>query len=202
MIIAKLNNLRIAPRKTRLLVELLRGLDVAVAENQLRNMNRKPAGPIFKLLKSAIANAENNFKLKKDNLFIKEIFVDEGVPLKRWMPKAYGRATQILKKSSHITIKLEEKIKSLKIEEKIKGKDDKKDVKIVSSLNEIKQERKHKKITEQDTREEQTEHEPSKKDIKDLSLKNAGSKKLETRADKKGERKIGKFKKLFQRKAI
>ena len=61
MIIAKLNNLRIAPRKTRLIVDLIRGLSVSVAESQLKNMAEKSARPILKLLNSAVANAENNF---------------------------------------------------------------------------------------------------------------------------------------------
>lgn len=202
MILAKLNNLRIAPRKTRLIADLIRGLDVLAAENQLKNMVQKSARPILKLLKSAIANAENNFKLKKDNLYIKEIFVDEGAPLKRWMPRAYGRASQILKKTSRITIKLEEKIKTLKTAEKITEQKDKSDVKIVSSLSEIKQENKQEKIKEELAKKESAGHEPVKKDIKDLSLKNAGSKKAASRSDKPGDKKVGKIRKLFQRKTI
>jgi len=202
MIIAKLNNLRIAPRKTRLIVDLIRGLNVSVAESQLKNMAQKSARPILKLLNSAVANAENNFKLKKDNLYIKEIFVDEGAPLKRWMPKAYGRASQILKKSSHITIKLEEKIKTLKVAEKIIKEKNKSDVKIVSSLDEIKKENKQEKITLEINKKEGEDHEPVKKDVKDLSLKNTGSKKAAARADRPGHKKFGKIKKLFQRKTI
>ena len=202
MIIAKLNNLRIAPRKTRLIVDLIRGLSVSAAKSQLENMAQKSARPILKLLNSAVANAENNFKLKKDNLYIKEIFVDEGAPLKRWMPKAYGRASQILKKSSHITIKLEEKIKTLKVAEKIIKEKNKSDVKIVSSLDEIKKENKQEKITLEINKKEGEDHEPVKKDVKDLSLKNTGSKKAAARADRPGHKKFGKIKKLFQRKTI
>ena len=106
---AKISGLKIAPRKVRLVCDVIRGMTCEQAVSQLQFMTKKSALPILKLLNSAIINAENNFKLKKDNLFIKEIFADEGAKLKRWRPRAFGRAAPILKRSSHITIVLEEK---------------------------------------------------------------------------------------------
>ena len=105
---AKLRFLRIAPRKVRLVADLIRAKSALAAESQLSFMPKGSARPMLKLLNSAVANAENNFKLKKDNLFIKRIMDDEGPKLKRWRPRAFGRAAPILKRSSHITIILDE----------------------------------------------------------------------------------------------
>lgn len=105
---AKLKNLRMSPRKVRLLADIVRGLEAGNAFDQLRFAGKLAAKPVMKLLGSAVANAENNFGLSKDNLYIKEIKVDEGATLKRWMPKAHGRATPIRKRSSHITLVLSE----------------------------------------------------------------------------------------------
>lgn len=104
--------IRMSPKKVRLVVDLIRGMDVLKAETQLRFTPKLAKDPVLKLLRSAIANAENNFDLKKDNLFIKKIVVDEGPTLKRWQPKAHGRAGAIRKRSSHISIVLEEKVSS------------------------------------------------------------------------------------------
>ena len=107
---AKLKSIRIAPRKVRLVSDLVRGMEAPIALGQLR-MTMKGASPaIKKLLESAIANGENNFGLDKDNLYIFDIIVDAGPTLKRWMPKAYGRAGQILKRTSQIEIILEERV--------------------------------------------------------------------------------------------
>lgn len=106
---AKLNNLRIAPRKVRLVVDLIRGLDVDTARDQLHFLPKKSAGAISKLLNSAIANAKHNFKLDPTSLYISEIFAGEGVTLKRIMPRAMGRAAHIRKRSSHITLVLADK---------------------------------------------------------------------------------------------
>lgn len=105
---ARLRFLRMAPRKVRSVADLIRRLKVADAEYQLQFMSRDAALPILKLLKSAIANAENNNKLKKDNLFVKSVFVDQGPVLKRYRPRAFGRAAEIKKRSAHITIILDE----------------------------------------------------------------------------------------------
>ena len=115
---ASLNNLRIAPRKVRLVAGLLGGMDIEHAKSQLKFTVKRSADPISKLLDSAAANAENNFSLVKTNLFIKEIRVDEGRKLKRYKPKGFGRAMPIQKKTSHISIVLEEKVPGLKVDKK------------------------------------------------------------------------------------
>ena len=105
---AQLNNLRIAPRKVRFVADLLRGLTVTEAEAQLLIHNRRSAAPLLKLLRSAVANAVNNQKISPDSLRVKEIFVGQGTMLKRFMPRAQGRAAAIHKKFSHVTLVLEE----------------------------------------------------------------------------------------------
>lgn len=111
---AQLNNLRIAPRKVRLVAQVLRGMPVEKAESQLDFTVKRSAGHLKKLLKSAVSNAENNFGLVKENLFIKELIVNEGRKLKRNMPRAMGQSNLIEKKSSHLRIVLEEKVSGLK----------------------------------------------------------------------------------------
>lgn len=138
---AKLSQLRIAPRKVRLVADSIRGLDVEIAQAQLANLNKVAARPLLKLLDSAIANATNNFKLAKSNLYISELRVDEGPTMKRYTPRAMGAASAINKRTSHINIVLSEKIASKEVEkeksEKVKKED--KDVKIVESLEEMKE---------------------------------------------------------------
>ena len=115
---ASLKHLRIAPRKTRLVAGIVRGLDVNKASNQLKFLNKKASKPFLKLLESAIANAVNNYDLDKNNLIIKEIKVDEGHVLKRWLPRAHGRATILRKKMSHVSVVLSEIVDSGKKEAK------------------------------------------------------------------------------------
>ncbi|MBI2591512.1 MAG: 50S ribosomal protein L22 [Candidatus Brennerbacteria bacterium] len=105
--IAKLNHLRISPRKVRLVASLLKGLSVNEAEAQLLFQIRRPAKPILKLLRSAVANAKNQ-QMKTDQLGIVKIEVNQGPRFKRFMPRARGSASLIEKKSSHITLVLEE----------------------------------------------------------------------------------------------
>lgn len=105
---AKLNHLRMAPRKARLIATVIKGLSVNDAEAQLAVNPKRASEPVLKLLRSAIANAVNNAKMDASKLIVKEIRVDGGPMLKRWLPRAQGRATPIQKKSSHITIVLEE----------------------------------------------------------------------------------------------
>jgi large subunit ribosomal protein L22 len=109
---AKANFIKISPRKLRLVVDLIRGLKVGEAVDQLQFSKKNAALPLIKLLKSAIANATNNFDIKEDNLFIKEIRADDGPTLHRWMPKARGRATPIRKRTTHVSLILEEIVKS------------------------------------------------------------------------------------------
>ncbi len=105
---AQLNRLRIAPRKVRLVADLIRGQKVEKALLLLENTVKRSSDPLKKLLLSAVANAENNFKLNKDNLYITEIQIGEGPTLKRWMPRAYGRASKILKRTSNVNLIVEE----------------------------------------------------------------------------------------------
>lgn len=136
---AVLRRYRVAPRKVRLVVDLIRGLDVEKALGQLEFVNKKSALAVKKLLNSAIANAVNNFSLERNNLFIKSSFVDQGQVLKRWMPRAHGRASRIKKYTSHVTLILDEKVPSKVV--KADAKKDSKDKKIKTeklSLDKIK----------------------------------------------------------------
>lgn len=107
---AKIKYLKQSPRKVRLIADLIRGGDVIDAEKQLHFSSKKGAEHLLKLLKSAVSNAEN-LQLGKDNLRIKEIRVNKGPILKRFMPRARGRATTIRKRTSHVSLTLEEKKK-------------------------------------------------------------------------------------------
>lgn len=109
---AHLRHLRLAPRKVRAVVDLVRGMPVDTAIDQLTILPRGAAQPVLKLLNSAIANAEHNFKLDRHSLRIKSIVANEGPRLKRFQPRAFGRAAEILKRSTHITIILEDAAKS------------------------------------------------------------------------------------------
>jgi len=109
MITAKLNNYRHAPRKVRLVTDLIRGKNVVAALNHLMFVPKKASAPIKKLLDSAIANATHNFNLQPENLFIKSISVNQGPIMKRSMPRARGRAFPIHKHTSHVHLVLAEK---------------------------------------------------------------------------------------------
>lgn len=96
--------IRQSPYKVRRVLDLVRGLPVEEAEHVLRLTNRAAAHPIAKTLKSAVANAEHNHALDADELFVAEAYADEGPTLRRFKPRARGRATRIDKRTSHITI--------------------------------------------------------------------------------------------------
>jgi len=96
--------IRESPNKVRRVLDLVRGLPVDEARIVLQFTNRKAAGTIVKVLDSAVANAEHNFALDADELYVAEAYADEGPTLKRWRPRARGRATKIRKRTSHITI--------------------------------------------------------------------------------------------------
>ncbi|MHB1653525.1 MAG: 50S ribosomal protein L22 [Desulfitobacteriaceae bacterium] len=100
---------RISPRKVRQVVNLIRGKSVSDAMAILQFTPKGSTEPVTKVLKSAVANAEHNLELSTDNLFVSEIFVDEGPTLKRIKPRAMGRADQIRKRMSHITVVVGEK---------------------------------------------------------------------------------------------
>jgi large subunit ribosomal protein L22 len=101
---AQAKHVRQSPSKVRIVLDLVRGLPVDEARVVLDFTNRKAAGTVKKVLDSAIANAEHNFALDAEELFVVEAFADEGPTLKRWRPRARGRATRIRKRTSHITI--------------------------------------------------------------------------------------------------
>ena len=102
-------HIRIAPQKVRLVLQTIKGKPVVEALAMLRFMPHKATGPVSKALKSAAANAENNFNLDPDELVVVRVSADEGRTLKRWRPRARGRANQILKRSSHVTVVVSEK---------------------------------------------------------------------------------------------
>ena len=104
---AKLNKLDIAPRKVRAIIRIISGLPVGEAEAQLLFRKERATLPIIKLLKSVVANAENQ-GIATTNLYVKKIWADEGQVMKRWLPRARGMATPLHKKFSHVTIVLGE----------------------------------------------------------------------------------------------
>ena len=108
-VMAKLNNLRVSPRKVRLVADLIRGLGVKDARIQLSFLVKRSSLPILKLLNSAAANAKHNLKLNPDEMYVSGITVDGGPVLKRTMPRAMGRAYVIRKRTSHVKLTLSEK---------------------------------------------------------------------------------------------
>ena len=96
--------IRISPQKARLVADVVRGKDVETAITTLRFMPKKAARIIRKVVESAVANADQNETIDVDTLYVKDIFVDGGPMLKRFRPRAQGRATRILKRTSHITV--------------------------------------------------------------------------------------------------
>lgn len=177
---SQLKNLRVAPRKTKLVTDLIRGLDVAEALNQLDVTVKRSMPYVKKLLLSAIANGENNFGLDKDNLYVYDAFVGAGPTLVRWMPKAYGRAGKILKRTSNITIVLEEKIEG-------KGR---------KSQEQIEEERRKRLAKSEKVREEQGEDKEEKK------KSTVSAKKEDKREGVRGSEKKGWTSKIFRRKSM
>ncbi len=169
----KLNYLKIAPRKVRLVANSLKGLSVSEAEAQLLISPRRVSLAIIKLLRSAVANAKNNSQMNTNHLFIKEIRVDQGPMLKRYMPRAMGRATPIQKKSSHIILVLAESEKTKAPRFKI-----------------VKPEKISKKISSGETKRKKTEPEKPKPPEK------------ETKETPKPAAKQGFIKRMFRRKSI
>lgn len=115
---AQLRHIRIAPRKVRLVVNAVRGLSVPAATIQLRFMQKLSALPVLKLLQSAVASAEHNYKLQGEQLWIKSITVGDGLTLHRWQPRAMGRAVPIRKRASHVTLVLTDKAPAKKTSKK------------------------------------------------------------------------------------
>lgn len=106
---AKLSYARISSRKVKIVIDLIRNKPVGVALGILKNTPKAASEPVEKLLKSAIANAENNFSMDVNKLYVSEIFATQGPTLKRVRPRAQGRAFRIRKRTSHITVVVKEK---------------------------------------------------------------------------------------------
>ncbi len=137
---ATLNNLRIAPRKVRLVTHALIGVDTREALLQLSKMVKKSSQPISTLLGSAVANATNNFGLDENNLYIESIRVGDGLRLERWLPRAFGRATPLIRRGSNVMIILEERIEGKNRTEKKQPVE--KVTQKISDTDEIKDEKK------------------------------------------------------------
>jgi len=105
---AQAKHIRQSPYKVRRVLDLVRGLPVEEARHVLAFTDRRATDPVTKVLNSAVANAEHNFALDADELIVTEAFADEGPTLKRWRPRARGRATRIRKRTCHITIVVSE----------------------------------------------------------------------------------------------
>ena len=100
---------RIAPRKVRIVIDLIRGKDVTEALAVLKITPKVASGVIFKVLKSAIANAEHNYDMNSDALYVSAAYVDQGPTMKRVHPRSRGQAFKILKRSSHVTVVVKER---------------------------------------------------------------------------------------------
>ena len=106
---AHLSHARITPRKVKIVCDLIRGKDTKTAVAILMNTPNAAAELLLKLVNSAAANAENNFQMNRDNLYVAECYVTPGPTLKRIRPRAQGRAYRVLKRTSHVTVVLKER---------------------------------------------------------------------------------------------
>ncbi|MFA6382861.1 MAG: 50S ribosomal protein L22 [Parcubacteria group bacterium] len=182
---AKLKNLRIAPRKVRLTSNLIKGINVTEALSQLETHVKRSNPYMKKLLMSAISNGENNFGLDKDNLYIFDIIVNAGSTLKRWMPKAYGRAGQILKRTSKIEIILEERVEG-------KGRKSK------EQMEKEKQAKADERKKAEKAASKEIEENEKKEEKAETKSKTAENKELSKKVEKKG----GITSKIFRRKSM
>ena len=106
---ASVRSVGVTPRKVRLVIDLVRGKSVAEAEAILKNTNKAASPIVLKLVNSAASNAVNNHGMSKDKLYVKEIYADEGIKMKRFMPRAKGRASGLVKRTSHINVVVAER---------------------------------------------------------------------------------------------
>lgn len=109
MVRAEIKNQRSSVKKVQLVAKLVRGKSVPVVLTSLQFMSQKSAGIMLKVLRSAIANAENNMGLDSDDMYISAVLVNKGPTLKRWRARAKGRSARILKRSVHVVIELANK---------------------------------------------------------------------------------------------
>lgn len=182
----KLKQLHIAPRKARLVANSIKGMPVWRAEAILMQRPHRSAEPILKLLRSTVSNAKNNTNMDANKLVIKNIMVDGGPVMKRFMPRAFGRATPILKRMSHITLTLEESNKVV-------------DAKF-TVVDTAKEKREAKKVARKKAEKEKGKNKKDKKEepiVKPKQEIKEDSKGLKTKDQSKSI-----FKKMFRRKSI
>ncbi len=101
--VAIARNVRVTPRKARLVIDQVRGKDVKVALGLLKNINRAASEPVSKVIRSASANAINNFGFDEDKLYIAELYANDGLKMRRYLPRAKGSASGLVKRNCHIT---------------------------------------------------------------------------------------------------
>ncbi|MDP3052867.1 MAG: 50S ribosomal protein L22 [bacterium] len=176
---AKLKYLKISPRKTRLVADLIKGLRANEAEAQLLFLPNRASKPILKLLRSAMANAKNNQQLNVEKLLVKEIRVDIGPSQKRWRTRARGAMSPIAKKSCHISLVLEESDKEIPLK-----------YKFIPKPKKAKKEKSKKRNTEKALSAEKQEKSENVKSEKQRIVREAKPEK------------VGAFRKFFRRKAI
>ncbi len=111
---ARTHGIRLSPRKARLVTNMVKGMTALDAIQLLRFTNKRAATFVHDLIRSAVANASNNFKLEPESLYIKIITADSGMKLKRYMPRAQGKASEIRRPTSHLYVLLEERLKAKK----------------------------------------------------------------------------------------
>lgn len=189
---AKLNNLRIAPRKSKLVADLIKGLDINEAFDQLDVYVKRSSPYLKKLLSSAVANGENDLGLDKNNLYVYDVKVNAGPVFKRWRPRAFGRAGKILKRTSKIEIILEERIegKGRKTKEQIeKARKEK-----IQANKKIEKERAKKETEKNQLSETQESKKIRAEKIEEL--------KKREEPGKKEKQKKGLVKKIFRRKSM
>jgi large subunit ribosomal protein L22 len=182
---AQLSNARIAPRKARLVRGMVVGQNVSDALAQLSFSQSKAAGLVHKLLKSAVANAENNNEMSKDNMRVKEVVVGDGIKFKRFQPVSRGMAHPYVKRNSNITVILEEIVPTAK-----KTKKEKADIKTLS-LEELAA-----------TEDHETTEETKKKEKATAGGKVVGGAKEEASQKMKMKQQGGEKKKTYRRKSI
>ena len=134
-ITAKLNHLHIAPRKVRLVAGLIKGMNVRRAKLELGYRGKRSSPLLLKLLNSAVANARHNFKRSENELYIKNITVDGGPVLKRMRPRAFGRGATIRKRTSHVSLVIEDEGAGEKEGPRQKPSGEKKDAPMVRNLS-------------------------------------------------------------------
>lgn len=146
--------IRVAPRKAQQVAELIRGAKVVDALNTLKFTTKASSKAILKVLNSAVANARQNSKVREENLYVSEVYVDQGPTLKRFRPRAMGRATRIRKRTSHITVVVAEQPEK-EVAKKAKAEKVKKQVKETKVTKETKETKKRPRATKRQPKKEE-----------------------------------------------